>query len=134
MRAGPYASILLTNAKVTPTEFGRSNVPTSIDRTPTELILHLKFESVRVLCEESRVRSPIVANTRRIEPNFDVIGPIRSTRASVVLPLRYPSRSPRCARCLHSLFKVREVAFDERSQPAEHLLELLRGGCVVVLL
>ena len=73
-------------------------------------------------------------NTSRIEPNLDVIGPIRSTRASIVLPLRYPPRSPRRPRCLHSLFKVRKVAFDERPKSAEHLLELLRGGCVVLLL
>src|SRR6266536_1779274 len=83
----------------TPTEFGRSDVPTSIDR---KLLRSSDDPTCRQLstgnsygvdpsheawiCQgtvrKSRVRSPIVVNTRRIEPNIDVIGPIRSRRFS----------------------------------------------------
>src|SRR6266536_2010343 len=117
MRAGPYASILqatyrkgnsygvrtIRRADIyrqeTPTEFGRSDVPTSIDR---KLLRSSDDPTCRQLstgnsygvdpsheawiCQgtvrKSRVRSPIVVNTRRIEPNIDVIGPIRSRRFS----------------------------------------------------
>ena len=43
-----------------------------------------------------------------------------AVRKLVVLPLRYASRSPGCARCLHCLFKLGKVAFNERAQSAEH--------------
>src|SRR5713226_4032426 len=56
------------------------------------------------------------------------------TGALVILPLRYSSRSPRRACCLHRLFKPRQVAFDERSQLVKDLFEFPGSVSVVILL
>src|SRR5258708_1418773 len=58
----------------------------------------------------------------------------RALRRLIILPLRYSSRGPGRARCLHRLLKLCKITLDQSSQLRKHSLELLRGGGIVILL